>query len=120
MVVERYLNQTEWLAVRFQAVKSSVYLTETSHVVKRLMCSQKENMNRLLPDLLFEMIFLQCIEFQCFFKLCLDKFYHFEHNLDIMTHILSTKFSSLNLPLQYDCDIVTTTLVDPQNVMLWR
>ena len=41
MIVERcrYPNQKEWLVVRFPALELSLYLTETSKVVKHLLCS---------------------------------------------------------------------------------
>ena len=38
MVVDMYPNRTEWLAVRYLAMKSSLYLVEISQVVKHLMC----------------------------------------------------------------------------------
>jgi hypothetical protein len=36
--VEIYPNRMKWLAVQFPIVKLSLYLTETSQMVKRLLC----------------------------------------------------------------------------------
>ena len=42
VIVESYPNRTEWLTVQFPTLKLSLYLTDTSHEVKRLMCSPKK------------------------------------------------------------------------------
>ena len=43
MIVERYPNTKEWLAARFPDVNSSLYLMETSQVVKHPHVFQKRN-----------------------------------------------------------------------------
>ena len=42
MIVARYPNQTKWLVVRFLAVKSSLYLMDTSQLVKCLICFKRK------------------------------------------------------------------------------
>jgi hypothetical protein len=46
MIVEKYPNRTKWLAIQFLAVKSSLYSTDTSQVVKKHLMHSKNGINK--------------------------------------------------------------------------